>query len=452
MAATITTSVVTGGTNSHATTVAEVNAFRSDFGLPGVVGTITLNAGSGGTGSFAVNAQGSPAMFVDVTAGTAYITATPSGQTSQLLRAYMASNSTSYVISSNASGSTKYDWIYLQVNPTNANNPASDASDVTALYTSRSSSNTADNGSPPTYGVLLAVVTVANGASSIANSAISDKRINASLQLTQSNTTFFDFVESGCIWSGDSYASTLNASMTSGFIWISGVRLSVSAVSARGFTASKDTYIDLSNNGDGTAAFTYTPVTNNAASPALAAGAIRIGIIITGASTIAAATSVNQGQETMILPIASSIPYAVTDSLGNLICPRDPQHKTLGYRQILSNFSGAANASAQDVTGLNVTFIPPSSRKIKATLMTNLFNSTNTNSVDSFIVESSTNLNAGKTNITSTNNPISPYNSYLTTPSAGAHTYKVQVAVPNSGTPGVEASSTEPAFILIELA
>lgn len=177
MASTITTSVVTGGTNSHATTSYEVNGVATDFIHAGVVGPLTNTAGvSPATGSFAVNAQGTPAMLVDVSAGVAYITATPSGQASQKLRAYMSATYTSYAIASNASGSTKYDWIYLKVDPTAANNPASDASDVTALYTSRSSSNTTDNGSPPTYGTPLAIVAVANGASSITNSNITDAR------------------------------------------------------------------------------------------------------------------------------------------------------------------------------------------------------------------------------------------------------------------------------------
>lgn len=120
-------------------------------------------------------------MGVTIKAGQAYITATPSSQDSQVLRARASSDYTSYTINANSSGSTKYDWIYLKVDTTKANNPASDASDVTSIYTSRSSSNTTDNGTPPTYGLLLAVVTVANGASSITNSNITDKRFNTSI-------------------------------------------------------------------------------------------------------------------------------------------------------------------------------------------------------------------------------------------------------------------------------
>lgn len=178
---TIITSTVTGGTNSHATVAEEANVIATDFVTQGVVGAITLNSGSGGTGSFCVNADASPDMGVTVKAGQAYITATPSSQDSQVLRARASSDYTAYTINANSSGSTKYDWIYLKVDATKANNPASDASDVTSIYTSRSTSNTSDTGTPPTYGLLLAIVTVANAASSITNSNITDKRFNTSI-------------------------------------------------------------------------------------------------------------------------------------------------------------------------------------------------------------------------------------------------------------------------------
>lgn len=187
---TILTSVVTGGSNNHTTIAEEVNAYATDFVTQGVVGTFSLNAGSGGTGSFCVNADASPDMGVTVKAGQAYITATPSSQGSQVLRARASADYTTYVINANASGSTKYDWIYLSVSATNANVPSATADNVTSIYTSRSSSNSTDNGTPPTYGILLAVVTVANAASSITNSNISDRRIQASVSTAgTSNTT-----------------------------------------------------------------------------------------------------------------------------------------------------------------------------------------------------------------------------------------------------------------------
>ena len=358
-----------------------------------MVGAFSLNGGSGGTGSFCVNADGSPDMGVTVKAGQAYIKATPSSQDSQVLRPRAAADYTAYTINANASGSTKYDWIYLSVDATKANNPAADASDVTSIYTSRSTSNTTDNGTPPTYGLLLAVVTVANAASSITNSNITDKRIAAVIGPTSNNTltSLFDYVDSGCVWSGDSYASTLNASMTSGVVRIGGAILTVGTVSARAFTASKDTYIDLKNNGDGTAVPVYTEVTNNAASPALTAGNMRIGIIVTGASSIAAAGSVNQGQITAVLPIATSQAYSVTDSLGNLICPRDSTRKMLGYAQITGNVTSTSN-TAGAVLGLSIPIIPPTGRKVKVTFHPGhgLYNSTINDYANSYIFDGAT--------------------------------------------------------------
>jgi len=451
----IITSVVTGGSNSHATTVAEVNAFRSDFCSPGIVGVFTNTSGvAPSTGSYAVNQDASPDMGVTVTAGSAYITATPAGQLSQLLRAYMASNTTSYTISANSSGSTKYDWIYLSVDATKANNPASDASDVTSIYTSRSSSNTADNGTPPTYGLILAVVTVVNGASSISNASIQDRRSNAALTNSTASTFDLDYVRSGCVWSGDSYASTLNASMTGGYVRIGGVTLTVAPVTARAFTASKDTYVDLSNNGDGTAAFTYTTVSNNAASPALSAGAIRIAIIVTGAGNIAAAGSVNQGQESRVLPIASSIPYQVTDSIGNLICNRDPNSKLLGYRQTVADFS-TSSATLVDITGLNFSCNIPTGRRIKISFAIPQYDTATAGTVAFGVVDvtgSSTitepNSNPGNT-IAQTIYYEQPY----TVPSSGIRNFKLQVQT-SAGTFHTNAAalgSGGPAHFKVEL-
>jgi hypothetical protein len=141
--------------------------------------------------------------------------------------------------------------------------------------------------------------------------------------------------------------------MTSGVVRINGRRFTVATVTARSFTASKDTYVDILYSAtDNTGTPVYTEVTNNAASPALASNSVRIGIVVAGATSIAAAASINQGQETMLLPIASSIPYAVTDSLGNLICPRDPNRKVLGFKQVLADQTLISGPS--DITGFKL--------------------------------------------------------------------------------------------------
>ncbi len=175
------TSILTGGVNNHTTTSEEANSLATDFVSDGVIGDITSTSSVAPmTGAFAVNAQGTPDMTVAVTAGAAYITATPSGQSSQVLRIKLSANQ-NVTIAANSSGSTKYDYLYIKVDPTNAANPNLAGDDVASLVVSRSTSNSTDNGTPPTYGYLIAVITVANGASSITNGNIRDIRVKSEI-------------------------------------------------------------------------------------------------------------------------------------------------------------------------------------------------------------------------------------------------------------------------------
>src|SRR5690242_15593287 len=104
----ITVSILQGGTNSHATTSEEVNYRSTDFTPQGVVGAITNTSGvAPATGAFATNAQGTPNMTVAVSAGTAYVTATPTSGNSQTLRV-KNSASANVTISANSTGGTRF--------------------------------------------------------------------------------------------------------------------------------------------------------------------------------------------------------------------------------------------------------------------------------------------------------------------------------------------------------
>lgn len=266
------------------------------------------------------------------------------------------------------------------------------------------------------------------------------------------NETQFDYVASGGVWSGDSYGSTRNASMTALTCYINGRRGTISAVTARTFTASKDTYVDVLNS-SGTFSLVYTEVANNTASPSLAANSIRLGIIVTGVSNIANAGSVNQGQETKVLPIASSVPYAVTDSLGNLICPRDPQRTLLGYRQITSNFATTTLAA---ITGLSLKCIVPSGRKVKVTgYVGQATTSVANNGVVMNLVDVTNGVNivsAGDaTNASGDNMSLNP--EIIHTPSTTNMEYKAEFnRGANAATANTNSSSTIPSFIKVELA
>lgn len=258
----------------------------------------------------------------------------------------------------------------------------------------------------------------------------------------------FDFVASGAVITPDAAGSTLLASMTSGTCYIAGAPVVIPVSTARAYTANSDTYVDVNSSG----VLAFTVVANNAASPALAASSIRLGIVVTGATNIAATTSINQGQESRVLPIASSIAYSVTDSLGNLICPRDPNRKILGYRQVTANIAGVVATTATVAPGLSAPVIVPTGRKVKITIGAQaMLNNTAGASINYAIYEGASEI--------STSGITAPGNNYatianreaLTSPSAGLHTYQADFFV-GSGSATLIATATSPAFIRVELA
>lgn len=259
----------------------------------------------------------------------------------------------------------------------------------------------------------------------------------------------FDFVNSGGVWTADSAGVNRNASMTALATTIDGWRSLIGAVTSRTFTASKDTYIDVLRTTT-TTALVYTEVSNNAASPALASNSLRLGIIVTGATTIAAAGSINQGQHDIVLPIASSIPYAVTDSLGNLICPRDPNSKLLGYRQAIS--AQVINSVAlTDVTALNVTVKVPANRKVKITALVYSLSGGGTGASQVRVKESSTDVAIGAVWVGNTVNAFSTPAECLIDPSVGTHTYKTQVTLPSTTSQAYSDNAGFVAFLKVEL-
>lgn len=357
-----TVSILQSGTNNFLTSAAALNAYATDFFAPGVVSSFTNTSGVAPmTGSFAVNAQGTPNMTVAVSSGQGYVSATPTGGVAQTVR--VASDATENVtIAANSSGSTKWDFLYIKVDPDKMNNPAVTGTDVMSYIVQRSTSGASDTNGAPSNSILLAIITVGNGVGSIINGNIMDSRTQSYTKTiaTMPSEGFFDFVASGCVWTGDSYGSNSNASMTAGVIYLAGKRVTVSAVSARTFTASKDTYVDVDNTG----ALYYSEVTNNATSPSLTAGRLRVAIIVTGASNIANAGSINQGQFKALLPVVSSNYLVFSDSNGKPICNRQPygpiktssnNWKILDfgsykeYTQSFTNVSFAATTTAQSV-------------------------------------------------------------------------------------------------------
>ena len=260
--------------------------------------------------------------------------------------------------------------------------------------------------------------------------------------------TQFDHIISGGVWS---QLSGLNGQMTAVSAYITGYRSSIVAVASRAFTASKDTYVDILRTTVGsvtTFSLVYTEVANNAASPALAANSVRLAIVTTSGVAI---TSVNQGEEDKVLPISASIPYAVTDPLGNLICPRDPNRRVLGYRQIITSIS--AFSAETDLTGLNFVINVPTGRKIKLSSNCHFYSTVNGDVAELRIKESTTTLKASRLQVNASTG-VATYVEYTATPTAGTHTYKLMgLRIIGSGNLTMEATGVgELAWFKAELA
>lgn len=184
-----------------------------------------------------------------------------------------------------------------------------------------------------------------------------------------------DFVASGCVWTADNPTTNNVASMTAGTLYIGGKRVTVSAVTSRTFTASKDTYVDIDNTGT----ITYTEVANNAASPTLAANSIRIAILCTTATKFSNQYAINQGFITSTsnnykpngLTAWNGNPSSsvITDSYGNRIYNRDPQGKLVSaYSRTGSATSGAPGGTSVAWNGMNyVSFIAEANTNYKLT-------------------------------------------------------------------------------------
>lgn len=80
-------------------------------------------------------------------------------------------------------------------------------------------------------------------------------------------------------------SASLTSNISTGTAYVNGYRVNKSAT-AETYTASKDTYVDLSQTG----AFTLSPVTNGAAAPSVAANSARLAKVVTNGTAITGVT------------------------------------------------------------------------------------------------------------------------------------------------------------------
>ena len=113
---------------------------------------------------------------------------------------------------------------------------------------------------------------------------IADVILQDPAQLLTAADLVGDFVASGLLPAAPNPVS-LSATTPAGVAYILGARVAPVAT-AKAYTASKDTYVDLSDKG----VYTYTEVANGAAAPAVAASSMRLFKTVTNATEITGVT------------------------------------------------------------------------------------------------------------------------------------------------------------------
>lgn len=242
------------------------------------------------------------------------------------------------------------------------------------------------------------------------------------------NKVFYDHVVEGCVWTADAAGSTRYGSMTAGVVHINGKVVTVDAIPNRLFTASKDTYHFVDDSG----ASIFSEVSNNATSPTAPSNSILVGIIVTGASSIAAASSINQGSPTATLPLVSSQYLQCCDTNGVPIYNTNPIELTFIRK---GTSSPTPNVEA-DVSGATCTFTLAKTAKVYIDLWahTQLNSGATRDAYWKLYIDG-----VAATQIFHRDNPgatethIDGYKPYDTVLAAGAHTIKIRSVASAAG-------------------
>jgi hypothetical protein len=267
-----------------------------------------LSTGGGvvGSGDYLVAAQASPNASVLVATGRGYV---PTSDGTMTYSTLLDANAT-VSIASNSSGSARIDAVVLYCDLSASVD--ANASNVAKFYDVQGTP--AGSPSAPTNAqiltaigasnpyIILATVYCANGFTSISAGNITDQRVFATFarggdSVFQSG--FSNFISSGI---AIPTSATLISSSSAGVMYYGGSKITVASDGGHTYTASKDTYVDVSNNG----VYAYSAVSNSAAAPALTASSIRVAKVVTGASAV---TSVIQsGLDSNNVPIYPTSP------------------------------------------------------------------------------------------------------------------------------------------------
>jgi hypothetical protein len=218
------------------------------------------------------------------------------------------------------------------------------------------------------------------------------------------------FIPDGLIWSA---TTGLAGAMTSGSYYSnSGILLPVTAIASKTFTASKDTYVSIAQNG----AIAYSEVANGAAQPSLPSNSNWLAKVVTSGAAVTSVTDMRQ-----TAPIAShNVDFATF---------------ILGFVKTNTNQSGISNTET-DLTDMNIkAYVPNGAKRVKVSVMAPSVVATNVGARTMIrIYEDSTEI--GRFYFVPPTLGLPLYTeAYSVSPTPGAHTYKATAVRENgSGT------------------
>lgn len=289
--------------------------------------------------------------------------------------------------------------------------------------------------------VLLAQVAVANGFSSIVTGNITDCRPRAA-SLPRFIDNFADFVARGSVPATSANLTTVLPALEA---FIGGLQVSKPPLSHL-FTATKDTYVDISATATTTIAddYAYTAVANGAGAPSISAGYIRLYKVVTSGSAI-----------TSVVDLRNTTATVIPDGFitGNQLAT---SAITLGYTSITTPFTSTTINAYTDVTSLSVTVnIPTGGRRVEISVGGQYLSTTAAAGANIELVCTDVTAGAIIGGLLVNNfgaffaTPCNFIASHV--PSAGTRTYKVQFQSNIAGTFKLSATSVVPAYILVKL-
>lgn len=121
----------------------------------------------------------------------------------------------------------------------------------------------------------------------------------------------------------------------------------------------------------------------------------------------------------------------------------------LGYAQVTANQGSIS--SATNLTGLTTTVTVAAGRRIRVTGKVQLASANVGADFGVAIMESTTQLSRiARLDVATDHTRVIDQASVVLTPSAGSHTYHLRAVINAAGTVGLEATSDNPSFILVE--